>query len=43
MKGALDTIKLLNETSASKRLNLEFNNADFISELEDTIVVSNAE
>ena len=43
MKDALDKMKLLNETPALKRPNLEFNNVDFISELEDIVVVSNSE
>ena len=43
MEGALDIIKLLNDIPTLKRLNLEFNNIDFISELEDIEVVSNVE
>ena len=43
MEGALDTMKLLNDVPALKRLGLEFNNTDFINELEEIEVVSDVE
>ena len=43
MEGALDAMKLLNDVPALKRLGLEFNNTDFINELEKIEVVSDAE